>query len=74
MFQVEKYLYPTVDKKNSSDFGDGTSRDPFSYRRERVDETLSRPDEICLLNKKRDTITEAICGHYRVVITYMCVI
>ena len=53
---------------------DGTSRDPFSYRRERVDETLSRPDEICLLNKKRDTITEAICGHYRVVITYMCVI
>ena len=30
---------------------DGTSRDPFSYRRERVDETLSRPDEICLLNK-----------------------
>ena len=53
---------------------DGTSRDPFSYRRECVDETLSRPDEICLLNKKRDTITEAICGHYRVVITYMCVI
>ena len=30
---------------------DGTSRDPFSYRRECVDETLSRPDEICLLNK-----------------------
>ena len=53
---------------------DGTSRDPFSYRRECVDETLSRPDEICLLNKKRDAITEEICGHYRVVITYMCVI
>ena len=33
------------------DTSDGTSRDPFSYRRERVDETLSRPDEICLLNK-----------------------
>ena len=30
---------------------DGTSRDPFSYRRECVDETLTRPDEICLLNK-----------------------